>query len=94
MAHSLSARKRVRQSERREARNRWRKRLLHSALRELEDKLLHGSYKDCVEPFRKACRVLDRTAQKGVIHKNAAARKKSRLSKRMKTKKTAPEGKA
>lgn len=87
MAHSISAQKRVRQNEKRAARNRWRERTLRAALKELSDKMLHGSYADCAEPFRKACRLLDVTAQNGVIHKNTAARKKSRLSKQMKAKK-------
>lgn len=90
MAHSLSAQKRVRQNQTRAARNRWRERTLRNALKELNDKLLHGSYADCVEPFKVVCRVLDVTAQNGVIHKNTAARKKSRLSAQMKAKKSGP----
>lgn len=89
MAHSLSAQKRVRQNLTHAARNRWRERTLRDALKELSDKLLHGTFKDCTEPFKKACQVLDITAQNGVIHKNTAARKKSRLSAQMKAKKTA-----
>ncbi|MBL8746005.1 MAG: 30S ribosomal protein S20 [Phycisphaerae bacterium] len=90
MAHSLSAQKRVRQNQKRAARNRWRERTLRNALKELSDKLLHTAYADCVEPFKKACRLLDVTAQNGVIHKNTAARKKSRLAAQMKAKKAAP----
>lgn len=87
MAHSVSARKRIRQNEKRAARNRWRERTLRAALKDLKEKMLHGSYADCVELFRKACRTLDVTAQKGVIHKNTAARRKSRLAAAMKAKK-------
>lgn len=90
MAHSLSAQKRVRQNEKRAARNRWRERSLRAALKELSDKLLHAPYTECVDPFKKACRILDVTAQNGVIHKNTAARKKSRLSAQMKAKKAGP----
>lgn len=86
MAHSLSALKRIRQNEKRNAYNRWRKRILKDALKELHDKLLHANYAECLEPFKTACKVLDRTAQKGVIHRNTAARTKSRLAKKMKTK--------
>ncbi len=86
MAHSLSAKKRVRQNVKRAARNRWRMRELRDSLKELEDKLLHADAKQSDEAFRKACRLLDKTASKGVIHRNTAARKKSRLSKRMKAK--------
>jgi small subunit ribosomal protein S20 len=90
LAHSLSAQKRVRQNEKHAARNRWRERTLRNALKELNDKLLHGTYAECVEPFKAACRVLDVTAQNGVIHKNTSARKKSRLAKQMKAKKSGP----
>lgn len=86
MAHSVSARKRIRQNEKRNARNRWRKRVLKDILKDLSDKLIHATYPECLEPFKLACRTLDRTAQKGVIHKNVAARTKSRLAKKMKIK--------
>ncbi len=86
MAHSLSAKKRVRQNVKRAARNRWRLRDLRESLKELEDKFLHADAKQSEDAFRKACRLLDKTASKGVIHANTAARKKSRLAKRMKAK--------
>ena len=86
MAHSNSARKRVRQNETRAARNRWRMRTLRDALKELEDKLLHSGYDEAKAAYRKASQLLDKTAGKGVIHKNTAARKKSRLNARLKAK--------
>lgn len=86
MAHSVSARKRVRQNEAANARNRWRLRTMREAVKELQDKLLHGTPKDTEAAFLKACQVIDKTAGKGVIHKNTAARKKSRLSARVKAK--------
>jgi len=89
MASSLSAKKRIRQNEKRRSRNRWRLRALRTTLKDLEDKLVHGGYEDCSEAFKKVCRVLDRTAGKGVIHKNTAARKKSRLSAKLKAKRSA-----
>lgn len=89
MAHSLSARKRVRQNAKHRATNIWRLRTLRTALKELEDKLVHADYTQSQEAFKKACQLLDKTAGKGVIHKNTAARKKSRLSARLKAKKSA-----
>ena len=89
MAHSVSARKRIRQNERRRARNRWRLRTLREALRDLEDKIVHASYDDARASFQKASSLLDKTAQKGAIHKKTAARKKSRLSARVKAMKHA-----
>ena len=84
MASSPSAKKRIRQNLKHRARNRWRKRTLKDALKEFEDKLIHSEVKDAEGAFRVACKVLDRTAQKGVIHRNTASRKKSRLSARLK----------
>lgn len=86
MAHSLSAKKRVRQNDTRRAYNRWRLRDLRDALKTLEDKMLHANYAETETAFRAACKLLDKTAGKGVIHKNTAARKKSRLAKRLKAK--------
>ena len=89
MANSLSAKKRIRQNVKRRARNRWRKRSLHFVQKDFDDKLLHASYEEAAEVFRRLCSVLDKTAGKGVIHKNTAARRKSRMSRRLKAMKKA-----
>lgn len=87
MANTASAKKRVRQDLKRRARNRWRLRAMRVAVKDLEVKLAGDTPADEITAsFRTACRILDRTAQKGTIHKNAAARKKSRLSRRVKAK--------
>ena len=80
MAHSLSANKRIRQSEKRNARNRWRKKIMREAVKEFTDKLAHATLVDATASFRKAAQIIDRSAQSGVIHKNQAARRKSRMS--------------
>lgn len=90
MAHSLSARKRVRQNIEARARNRWRKKEMRGAIKTFLDKLAHASIEDATAAFREASRIIDRTAQKGVIHKNQAARRKSRLSAKLKARKLAP----
>ncbi|MFM9958075.1 MAG: 30S ribosomal protein S20 [Phycisphaerales bacterium] len=84
MAHSLSARKRVRQNATHNAYNRWRLRNLRDSLKAFEDKFVHGDAAGATEAFRAACQLLDKSASKKVIHKNTAARKKSRLSARLK----------
>ena len=89
MAHSLSAKKRIRQNAKNKARNRWRLKTMREAVREFLDKIAHGSEKEATEAFQKVSRVVDRTTAKGVIHKNQAARRKSRMSKRLKAKFTA-----
>lgn len=86
MAHSLSANKRIRQTEKLNARNRWRKTQMREAIKECLEKILHGSVDDAKTSFKAATRIIDRSAQKGVIHKNQAARRKSRLNARLKAK--------
>jgi len=82
MAHSNSAKKRIRQNMKRRALNRWRLRNMRVAIKEFEDSISDKG--DAVSAFRKAASVIDRTAQKGVIHRNQAARRKSRLNARLK----------
>jgi small subunit ribosomal protein S20 len=88
MAHSLSARKRIRQNVKRRALNRWRLRAMRMAIKEFRSKLTHGTIEEATDALRVCSRVVDRTAQKGVIHKNQAARRKSRMSAALKARKT------
>ena len=81
MAHSKSALKRWRQSIERRDRNRS----IKSRTRTLITKALAAIQDDATtaeESLRAAISALDKAAQKGVIHDNAAARGKSRLLKR------------
>jgi small subunit ribosomal protein S20 len=87
MAHSLSAKKRVRQNLKARARNKWRLKAMRTAVKELMDKLAHASLADAEAAFKSVSKTLDRTAAKGVIHKNQAARRKSRLAARLKARK-------
>ncbi len=84
MAHTVSARKRNRQNLRHRARNRWRLQAMRGAIKEFNDKLAHGSVDEAKAAFLAVQKVLDRTAAKGVIHPNQAARRKSRLNARLK----------
>ncbi len=86
MAHSLSAKKRVRQAEATNARNRWRKVAMREAVKTCIDKIAHGTAEEATKAFNAAARVIDRSAQKGVLHKSQAARRKSRLNARLKEK--------
>jgi small subunit ribosomal protein S20 len=86
MAHSRTARKRVRQNESHRARNRWRLRSMREAIKQFRAKLAGGNLEEAKESFRSCCSIIDRTAQKGVIHKNQAARRKSRLNAALKAK--------
>ena len=88
MAHSLSAQKRIRQNEAARARNRWRLRTMRDAVKTFRDKIVHGSVAEATEAMKACAKIVDRTAAKGVIHKNQAARRKSRMSAALKAKKS------
>lgn len=80
---SLSSLKRVRQNARRAERNKSRKSALKSQIRKFVDALAAGGRDNAVKEFGNTGVLLDRAATHGVIHKNTAARKKSRLAKRL-----------
>ncbi|MEM8873780.1 MAG: 30S ribosomal protein S20 [Planctomycetota bacterium] len=83
MAHSLSAKKRIRQNIERNARNRSRKARIREAVTEVDEAITAGKADEAQANFRVAEKLLDRLASKNVIHKNAAARKVSQLQKRI-----------
>lgn len=83
MAHSLSSKKRIRQNEKRRMLNRARRSTLRKHLRVFSDLVTHREADKAEEAFRTACKWLDREADRGLIHRNMAARRKSRLAKRL-----------
>jgi len=83
MAHSLSAQKRVRQNEKRRLRNQSRRSTLKTRLRACSDALSRGDLPAAERAFLAACKLLDREASRGLIHRNEAARRKSRLMTRI-----------
>lgn len=83
MAHSLSSKKRMRQNTKRQALNKARKTSLKTALRKVSDSLAHGTAEDAAASFKRATKALDRAANTGTLHRNAAARRKSRLAKKV-----------
>ncbi len=84
MANHFSAIKRARQTETRTARNRSNSSRLRTELRELREALAKGDKASAEKTFRETASALDKAIQKGVLHKNTAARYKSRLSARLK----------
>lgn len=78
MANSQSARKRVRQSERRLERNRAQRSRLKTALKKV---VSAEDGQSATEAFRQASALLDRFSTRNLVHKNKAARKKSQLAK-------------
>ena len=83
MANSPSAAKRVRQQEKNRIRNRARKSALKSETKKFLDAVHANDTKGATERFRSLTKNLDQTAAKGTMHKNTAARRKSRLAKRL-----------
>lgn len=89
MANTASAKKRIRQNIKRRALNRWRLRTMRTAIKAFDSAVADGDLNQASETFRTASAVVDKTAQKGVIHRNQAARRKSRMSARLKKAKQA-----
>lgn len=84
MANTASARKRIRQTEKRTARNRARRSRVRTFLRKVEQAIAGGDKSQAQEAFRVAQPELHRAVTKGVFHRNTMARKLSRLSARIK----------
>jgi small subunit ribosomal protein S20 len=84
MANTASARKRIRQTEKRTARNKARKSRVRTFVKYVETALAKGDKEAAAEALRAAQPELQRAAGKGVLHANTVARKLSRLSARVK----------
>jgi small subunit ribosomal protein S20 len=84
MANSPQAKKRARQNERRYAVNKARRSRIRTYLRKVEDAIASGDQAAAAAALREAQPELMRGVTKGVVHKNTAARKMSRLSSRVK----------
>lgn len=89
MPRSLSSLKRMRQNAKRRATNKARKTVLKGEVRKFVDVLATKDVAAAEKEYRKTAKALDQTAAKGTIHRNTAARRKSRLAKRLHALKTA-----
>ncbi len=83
MANIKSAKKRIKQTQVRTLRNKIRKTMVRTAVRRFEDALNRNDIETAQTALRFCYGRLDRAAQKGAIHRNTAARKKSRLTQRL-----------
>lgn len=79
MANTKSAIKRVRQTKRKEARNRRFRSAAHTYVRRTRRLIAEGKLEEAQETAQQAIRTLDKAAQKGILHRNNVARRKSRL---------------
>ncbi len=83
MAHSLSAKKRVRQTAKRRQINRSRKSQVKGQIKRYEAALASGDLQAASEQYRLIAKKLDKVASTSTMHKRTAARKKSRLAKKL-----------
>lgn len=84
MANSAQARKRARQSLKNRAHNASLRTAFRTAVKKVLKAVESGDKAAAQEAFRANSKILDRIADKGVFHKNKAARHKSRLSAKIK----------
>ena len=80
MPNHKSAEKRVRQSEKRRAINKGHKTKVRTYIKKVRAVLESGKTDEIQQVLPVAISVIDKSVQKGVMHKNAAARYKSRLT--------------
>ena len=83
MAHSLSAKKRARQNIARRNINRARKSRVKTQIKSFKKVLTAGDLEKATEQFSLVVKRLDQISATSTMHKKTAARKKSRLAKRL-----------
>jgi small subunit ribosomal protein S20 len=83
VAHSLSAKKRVRQNATRNTINRARKSQVKTKIKHFEEAIDSGNIEEAKKQFAVVVKKLDKTASTSTMHKKTAARKKSRLAKKL-----------
>jgi len=83
LANHKSALKRARQSEVRRLRNKTYKTKVKNAVKDVKVQIASGSTEQAAESLVNAVSIIQKTSSKGVIHKNKAARKISRLARQV-----------
>ncbi|UOD34036.1 30S ribosomal protein S20 [Deferribacteraceae bacterium V6Fe1] len=89
MAHTLSAKKRIRQSEKKRLRNKAYKSKMRTLTKKFVAAVNSGDLSVAEESFKTVSREILKISTKGVIHKNQAARRVSRLAKKLNSLKSA-----
>lgn len=83
MAHSLSAKKRIRQNDKKRTTNRARKSQVKTQIKRFEAAMGAGDADTAGTELKAVVKKLDKIASTSTMHKKTAARKKSRLTKRL-----------
>ncbi len=81
MPNTKSAAKAMRQSNRRRANNLKTKSKFKTAVKKVKKFVVETNVTDAVTALKEAMSTMDKAVKKGVLHKNTASRKKSRLAK-------------
>lgn len=84
MANTKSAKKAVRKIETRTAQNKVHRTRMRNEVRRVEEAITAGDQAQAVNALKAAEPLIARVGQTGIVHKNAASRKISRLTKRVK----------
>lgn len=84
MANTAQARKRARQAEEHRLRNASQRSAVRTYVKNALQAIASGDKTKAVSAIKLALPILDRSARKGLISKNTAARQKSQLSRRLK----------
>jgi small subunit ribosomal protein S20 len=84
MPNTASAKKRLRQNSVRRDRNRSIKRALRTQCRKVREAIDSGNAEQAESEFRQAAKELDQAGARRIVHPNAAARLKSRMSAKIK----------
>jgi len=79
----------MRQNQKRQARNKARRSAMKTQVRKLSDAIAARDPAAAQKEFRVTAALLDRTAKRGTIHRNTAARRTSRLARRLNAMKAA-----
>ena len=85
MANSPQAKKRARQAEKRRGLNASQRSLVRTVIKKVNAAVSTGNAEEAKTAYDNAVPIIDRMADKGIIHKNKAARHKSRLNTQVKT---------
>ena len=83
MAHSLSAKKRIRQNEKRRVTNRGRKSMVRTQIKHFQTALAAGDAENAQQQYHKLVKKLDKVASTSTMHKNTAGRIKSRMARQL-----------
>jgi small subunit ribosomal protein S20 len=84
LANTKQAKKRVRQAEKHRRHNASRRSMLRTYIKKVDTAIAKGNPQVALSSLQEATPIIDRMVNKGIIHKNKAARHKSRLFQRIK----------